>query len=112
MGYQHKPTFIEKIAEKLHLIPSKSASRQLPIFPDPKSLKTDQLSPTRTMGCDWVEHEAKSWPRREKHYTIVPMTCFNCESARGLLVYVDKESGAIRKFEGNPYHLGSRGRNC
>jgi anaerobic selenocysteine-containing dehydrogenase len=29
-----------------------------------------------------------------------------------LLAYVDKESGEIRKFEGNPAHPGSRGRNC
>jgi anaerobic selenocysteine-containing dehydrogenase len=42
----------------------------------------------------------------------VPTTCFNCESACGLLAYVDKESGHVRKFEGNPAHPGSRGRNC
>ena len=42
----------------------------------------------------------------------MPTTCFNCESACGLLAYVDKETGEIRKFEGNPAHPGSRGRNC
>ncbi|GIT08641.1 MAG: hypothetical protein CM1200mP30_22710 [Pseudomonadota bacterium] len=26
--------------------------------------------------------------------------------------YVDQETGKVRKFEGNPYHPGSRGRNC
>ena len=26
--------------------------------------------------------------------------------------YVDKETGEVRKFEGNPYHPASRGRNC
>ena len=62
---------------------------------------------------DWVELESRSWPRREeRHYCIVPTTCFNCESACGLLAYVDRESGDIRKFEGNPLHPGSRGRNC
>ena len=30
----------------------------------------------------------------------------------GLLAYVDKETLQIRKFEGNPVHPGSRGRNC
>ena len=38
----------------------------------------------------------------------MPTTCFNCESACGLLAYVDKDSFEIRKFEGNPYHPGSR----
>ena len=43
---------------------------------------------------------------------LVPTTCFNCESACGLLAYVDKDTLEIRKFEGNPEHPGSRGRNC
>jgi anaerobic selenocysteine-containing dehydrogenase len=43
---------------------------------------------------------------------LVPTTCFNCESACGLLAYVDKDTLQVRKFEGNPEHPGSRGRNC
>ena len=43
---------------------------------------------------------------------LVPTTCFNCESACGLLAYVDRESLQVQKFEGNPEHPGSRGRNC
>src|SRR3984885_15351687 len=55
---------------------------------------------------------SRAWPRREKqHYQLVPTTCFNYESACGLLAYIDKETGQIRKFEGNPEHPGSRGRN-
>jgi len=62
---------------------------------------------------DWVEYDARAWPRRvQNEYRLVPTTCFNCESACGLLAYVDKESGEVRKFEGNPAHPGSRGRNC
>ena len=62
---------------------------------------------------DWEEYDAKAWPQTVKHeYRLVPTTCFNCESACGLLAYVDKETGEIRKFEGNPAHPGSRGRNC
>jgi anaerobic selenocysteine-containing dehydrogenase len=61
-----------------------------------------------------VEIEPRGWPGRkiEKHYRLVPTTCFNCESACGLLAYVDKETNAIRKFEGNPVHPASRGRLC
>ena len=62
---------------------------------------------------DWTELDARAWPRREeRHYTIVPTTCFNCESACGLLAYVDRKTGEVRRFEGHPYHPGSRGRNC
>lgn len=62
---------------------------------------------------DWVEWDGKEWPRRvARRYTLVPTVCFNCESACGLLAYVDRETLAVRKFEGNPVHPGSRGRNC
>jgi len=61
----------------------------------------------------WEEYDAQSWPQRVKHdYRLVPTTCFNCESGCGLLAYVDKATGQVRKFEGNPVHPGSRGRNC
>ncbi len=62
---------------------------------------------------DWVEWDAKAWPKRKaRHYSLVPTICFNCESGCGLLAYVDKKTFEIRKFEGNPVHPGSRGRNC
>ena len=69
--------------------------------------------PPKERWEDWVELDSKAWPRRvEKRSTLVPTTCFNCESACGLLAYVDPETLSIRKFEGNPEHPGSRGRNC
>ena len=69
--------------------------------------------PPRERWNDWVELDSKSWPERvEKRYMLVPTTCFNCESACGLLAYVDRETLQVRKFEGNPEHPGSRGRNC
>jgi anaerobic selenocysteine-containing dehydrogenase len=62
---------------------------------------------------DWVEWDGKAWPKRvARRYTLVPTICFNCESGCGLLAYVDKDTYEIRKFEGNPQHPGSRGRNC
>jgi len=72
-----------------------------------------QNYPPRDQWDDWVEYDAAAWPKRvEKHYALVPTTCFNCESACGLLAYVDREDGRVRRFEGNPLHPGSRGRNC
>ncbi len=62
---------------------------------------------------NWTELDSKAWPeRKEVSYSLIPTTCFNCESACGLLAYVDNETNTVRKFEGNPLHPGSRGRNC
>jgi anaerobic selenocysteine-containing dehydrogenase len=62
---------------------------------------------------DWVEYDSEAWPRRvERHYQLIPTICFNCESACGLLAYVDKATGQVAKFEGNPVHPASRGRLC
>jgi anaerobic selenocysteine-containing dehydrogenase len=62
---------------------------------------------------DWTENDPAKWPERvERHYSLIPTICFNCEAGCGLLAYIDKETNRIRKFEGNPAHPGSRGRNC
>ena len=69
--------------------------------------------PPPELWDDWVEWDAKAWPeRKQNRFRLIPTTCFNCESACGLLAYVDKDTGEIRRFEGNPAHPGSRGRNC
>ena len=83
--------------------PSGEAWRTTPLESFPPPEKWD----------DWVEYDSSAWPRRvERHYRLVPTICFNCEAGCGLVAYVDKETERIRKFEGNPYHPGSRGRNC
>ena len=62
---------------------------------------------------DWVEYDTAQWPRKvEKRCQIIPTICFNCEAACGLVGVVEKETNLIRRFEGNPEHPGSRGRNC
>ena len=109
---KHTHTFIERIAEKLKLIPDLHKNRT----GDVQSLNQQgdlTKYPPAEKWDDWVEYEAKAWPKKKKkHYTLVPTTCFNCESACGLIAYVDKETNEIRKLEGNPHHPGSRGRNC
>ncbi len=70
-------------------------------------------SPPVDQWDDWTEYDSQAWPRHElRHYQLIPTICFNCEAACGLLAYVDKETGRIKKFEGNPTHPGSRGRLC
>ena len=62
---------------------------------------------------DWETYDAAAWPKKVKRrFALIPTICFNCEAACGLLAYVDKTTGRIEKFEGNPVHPGSRGRNC
>ncbi len=62
---------------------------------------------------DWEEYDPVAWPRKVKRrYSLIPTICFNCEAGCGLLAYVDRETLQIQKFEGNPVHPGSRGRNC
>jgi anaerobic selenocysteine-containing dehydrogenase len=71
------------------------------------------VAPPPERWGDWTELDSSAWPeRREKHYALVPTICFNCESACGLVAYVDKATERIEKFEGNPVHPGSRGRTC
>ncbi|MCI5081705.1 MAG: molybdopterin-dependent oxidoreductase, partial [Saprospiraceae bacterium] len=110
--HKKRPSLVERIAESLRIIPKLHEEGPQPeqrLAPDGELTKF----PPPEKWDDWVEYEAKAWPKLEKkHYSIVPTTCFNCESACGLTAYVDKETWQIRKFEGNPYHPGSRGRNC
>ena len=71
------------------------------------------VAPPPERWDDWVEWDASAWPeRRERHFQCIPTICFNCESACGLLAFVDKATGSIARFEGNPVHPGSRGRVC
>ncbi len=89
-----------------------TASRKETFYPGPSGGELAAFPPKERWD-DWVELDSKSWPRRkELRQVLVPTTCFNCESACGLLAYIDKETLQVRKFEGNPEHPGSRGRNC
>ncbi|MBI3998287.1 MAG: molybdopterin-dependent oxidoreductase [Armatimonadetes bacterium] len=87
-------------------------SRGETFYPGPSRIHLAAFPPKERWD-DWVELDSRAWPGRvERRYMLVPTTCFNCESACGLLAYVDKDTLQVRKFEGNPEHPGSRGRNC
>lgn len=104
----------------------RSPSRVEPLTPPVQAYVTSTAPTTTLTGSqelrdyppverwqDWTEYDPKAWPQKvARRYTLVPTVCFNCESACGLLAYVDVETLKIKKFEGNPLHPGSRGRNC
>jgi len=100
-GGQEMPRFAEVDLKEVNMISVQQEDGRLTNYPPPEHWD------------DWVEWDGRSWPRKiARRYMLVPTVCFNCESACGLLAYVDKTSLEIKKFEGNPVHPGSRGRNC
>ena len=118
MGYK-KPSFIENVAEKLGIIPNLHKEKYQEFDGDMRHFTDEEVAqlyenfPPPSKWDNWQEYNPKVWPKKEKTtYQIVPTTCFNCESACGLTAFIDKETQQVKKFEGNPYHPGSRGRNC
>ncbi|HVF67967.1 MAG TPA: molybdopterin-dependent oxidoreductase [Pyrinomonadaceae bacterium] len=103
---------LKELNERVSAARRETEARGETFYPGPSRVHLAAFPPKERWD-DWVELESRAWPeRRERRYMLVPTTCFNCESACGLLAYVDKETLGVRKFEGNPEHPGSRGRNC
>jgi anaerobic selenocysteine-containing dehydrogenase len=103
---------LDEVAARVSAARADAAARGETFYPGASRIHLAAFPPKQRWD-DWVELESTDWPRRtERHYMLVPTTCFNCESACGLLAYVDRETWQVRKFEGNPEHPGSRGRNC
>jgi anaerobic selenocysteine-containing dehydrogenase len=114
MGHEYELSSIERIAEKLGLLSSRSddtIKQRQGRDPDVRKAGNGDLAsyPEPERWHDWLEYDSSGEPR---NYSLVPTACFNCEAGCGLLTYIDKETGDIRKIEGNPEHPGSRGRNC
>jgi anaerobic selenocysteine-containing dehydrogenase len=103
---------LKKLNERVNAARKETEARGETFYPGPSRIHLAAFPPKERWD-DWVELDSRAWPRREeRRYMLVPTTCFNCESACGLLAYVDRESLQVQKFEGNPEHPGSRGRNC
>lgn len=103
---------LDELARRVGAARDEVVGRGESFYPGPSRVHLAAFPPTQRWD-DWVELDSRSWPERiERRYMLVPTTCFNCESACGLLAYVDRETLQVRKFEGNPEHPGSRGRNC
>jgi anaerobic selenocysteine-containing dehydrogenase len=103
---------LNRLNERVSAARAETEARGETFYPGPSRVHLAAFPPKERWD-DWVELESKAWPDKvERRYMLVPTTCFNCESACGLLAYVDRDTLQVRKFEGNPEHPGSRGRNC
>ncbi len=103
---------LEEISQTVLAAKDEVEARGETFYPGPSRVHLASFPPKERWD-DWVELDSRSWPERvERRSMLVPTTCFNCESACGLLAYVDSQTLSVRKFEGNPEHPGSRGRNC
>src|SRR2546421_12845005 len=102
----------ERLGQRVSAARKETEARGETFYPGPSRIHLASFPPNERWD-DWVELDSRAWPERvERHSMLVPTTCFNCESACGLLAYVDPGTLTVRKFEGNPEHPGSRGRNC
>src|SRR5438874_12610940 len=99
---------LEELNQRVSAARKETEARGETFYPGPSRVHLAAFPPKERWD-DWVALEPD---RSERRYALVPTTCFNCESACGLLAYVDPDTLAVRKFEGNPEHPGSRGRNC
>ena len=103
---------LQRLNERVTAARAETEARGETFYPGPSRVHLAAFPPNERWD-DWVELDSKAWPDKvERRYMLVPTTCFNCESACGLLAYVDRDTLQVRKFEGNPEHPGSRGRNC
>ncbi len=112
MSYRPPRNWIEQAAIRLGVLQETAPAAQPGEVP-PHDTPLRKY-PTPDQWGEFVELDPRggSKARPLGMYRLVPTVCFNCESACGLLAYVDKQTGRVRKFEGNPVHPGSRGRNC
>jgi anaerobic selenocysteine-containing dehydrogenase len=102
----------EELNSRVSALRQETEARGETFYPGPSRIHL-AMFPPKERWDDWVELDSRAWPKRlERRYMLVPTTCFNCEAACGLLAYVDKDSLQVQKFEGNPEHPASRGRNC
>jgi len=101
----------EQLAERVSAARREVEARGETFYPGASRIHLAAFPPKERWD-NWVEVDARTPDKRERRYLLVPTTCFNCESACGLLAYVDRDTLEVRKLEGNPEHPGSRGRNC
>jgi anaerobic selenocysteine-containing dehydrogenase len=87
---------IAELEQRVSAARRETLARGETFYPGPSRVHLAAFPPKERWD-DWVELDSRSWPRRvERRSMLVPTTCFNCESACGLLAYVDRETLQVR----------------
>ena len=103
MKMQPEASWIEKMAQGIGLIPDLTESE----IPKSEMREPGPLSsyPPPEQWDDWEEYEATEWAqKKKKRYSIIPTSCFNCESGCGLLrswtqcQFWSRKSGKLQEF--------------
>ena len=81
-------SWIEKAAAALGLVPGQKEQATPERLPDGRLVDY----PPFERWQDWQELDAA---RRLQRYSLIPTTCFNCESGCGLLAYVNHDTGQV-----------------
>ena len=96
---------IDDLNKRVSAARAETEARGETFYPGPSRVHLASFPPKERWD-DWVELDSKAWPNRvEKRFMLVPTTCFNCESACGLLAYIDKDSGRSGRTRGRDYYL-------
>ena len=78
----------DELSKRVSAAREAAEARGETFYPGPSRIHLASFPP-RERWNDWVELDSRAWPERvEKRYMLVPTTCFNCESACGLLSFV------------------------
>ena len=95
-------SWIERTAEALRLIPTLPEIRGRMNLP--RLSKTSLLGfPPPERRTDGEKYEAKAWRcPKKRRYRLLPTTWFNWESPYGLVAYLEKATGRVRRFEATP----------
>ena len=89
---------LEEIGKRVSAARAETLARGETFYPGASRVHLAAFPPKERWD-DWTYTDSRRVGRRTM---LVPTTCFNCESACGLLAYIDRETLAVRKFEGNP----------
>ena len=93
---------VKKLNDRVSAARAETEARGETFYPGASRIHLAAFPPKERWD-DWVELDSKAWPERvEKRYMLVPTTCFNCESACGLLAYVDKDTMRDPQVRGQP----------
>ena len=93
---------LDDIGDRVSAARAEAEARGETFYPGPSRIHLAAFPPKERWD-DWVELDSRAWPERvERRYMLVPTTCFNCESACGLLAYVDRETLPGAQVRGQP----------